>query len=590
MSQTTSHYYVLFIAPYPGLAQVVREVAPNFPELSITVHEGDLSAGVYAALSSIDANFDVVVSRGGTAQLLQDEFATPVVEVGISVADLYACLTEHNPTGRRTAIVGFDNALEPLKDVVEFSDFDLDILTVSFEDELPLVLEKIAHQNYDVVLCDTFSLPRCKEMGLNAYLLSSGPQSVSAALGHALEFCEREHDLLSRNRMLWSLIAAQDANFAIFGQDQRLTYCNISHRREELVAFMRDHLASRQDERLVFERGHHIYRLHKVPVESDGESFTAFAIMRSSAPSSGLHSGIDRQNCDDVQKDYRKSVYCHTQANTTLAAPLVRAIGSERPVLLEGKPSTGKVRIAQLIYLSGKWTSRPFVTIDCHLVTDKSWGYLTSSTNSPLYGTELTLFFNSIECLGNERLRRLLDILRRSGVVRRDHLIVSISDPTAIDSETMDMLYDCLHFHQLNVPALSQRPDLEQAIILFLNTEASSADAVRPTVTDEAIEVLTHHDWPGNYAEFTLVMQRCIDMAQGGRITASVARRAIKTHAAVSVGATSSSQQDFNLMRPLHEIQKDIVSRVIDSCGGNQTEAARTLGISRTTIWRITKD
>ena len=86
---TPARYHVLFIAPYPELAEVVAKIAPGFPDLDVTIHEGDLSKGLAAALTSMDVSYDVVISRGGTAQLLEDEVALPVVEVGLSPSDLF---------------------------------------------------------------------------------------------------------------------------------------------------------------------------------------------------------------------------------------------------------------------------------------------------------------------------------------------------------------------------------------------------------------------------------------------------------------------------------------------------------------------
>ena len=56
-------------------------------------------------------------------------------------------------------------------------------------------------------------------------------------------------------------------------------------------------------------------------------------------------------------------------------------------------------------------------------------------------------------------------------------------------------------------------------------------------------------------------------------------------------GRTDSADAgSISLMRPLHDIERDIVKATIERCHGNQTEAARILQVSRTTIWRLLKD
>lgn len=590
MPTLTPRYRALFIAPYPELEPVVRDAARDFPELDVTIHEGDLSAGLAAALGSMDADYDVVVSRGGTAQLLEDEFSIPVFEVSVSPADLYQCLLAHNPNGRRTAIVGFENVLRPLKDVASFSDFDLDIHGVTFEDELPLVLGAVRDGGYEVVLCDTFSLPRCREMGLNAYLLSSGRESVSTAFGEALAFCQHAHELLSRNRMLWNLVSTQDTSFAVFGADGRLTYCNLEQRREELTEFMRGHLEGRREERLVVQRGQHLYRIHKVPVESDGEPYLAFGITRSRMPSARAQVGIRRENRDEVYGRYHASVFCQTHAGDVLAEGMLHAIRSGRPIVLEGEPGSGKGPAADLIYLTSGWDTHPFVKVDCPLVTDRSWAYLMGSPNSPLFAEEATLCFGSVQAMGESRLRELLDMLERSGALRRDHLIVTLSGDVDLDAGAMELLHEHLHFFDLQMPPLRERKDLASAVGLYLNAEARATGTPRPLVTDEGAAVLASYGWPGNYAELATVLQRCMTRADDGRITAEVARSAIGgTKRAAAPSSTGENDLGVDLMRPLRDIERDVVKAAVERCDGNQTEAARVLGVSRTTIWRLLK-
>lgn len=579
------HYSVLFIAPYPALAEQAKLVAPQYPELSVTVHEGDLSQGLASALGSMDANFDVIISRGGTAQLLEDEFALPVVEVGISVSDLYECLVAHNPSGDRTAVVGFENAISPLREVANFSDFSLDLFGVTFEDELPLVLQTVMEESYPVVLCDTFSLPKCRELGLNAFLLESNGPSVSAAFDEALKFCQRSHELLSKNRMLWNLVRTQDARFAVFSTDGKITYSNLEESRDDLVAFMRTHVMGRLEERLVLQRGRRMFSIHKVPVESDGERFSAFSVISSNAPSSAAHVGIERTNRAEVEAFYKGSAFHRTRASEGLTQLVAGVRGSSKPLLLMGEPCSGKAQVAQLLYLTSPWNTKPYVTVNCPLVTEKSWAYLTDSPNSPLYSGECTVFFNSLQSLGESRTLRLLDIVKRTGMAERDHLIVSLESTDDLAPKLVELLYENLRFSTVRVPGLRERSDLGRAITLLLNSICEEKGTPRPVLTDEALGLLEHHPWPGNYEELNLVLQQCVAEAAEGSVDAATVRSILGKQAGAP--GSGASPAGIDIMRPLREVEKDIVCEVVERCGGNQTEAARVLGVSRTTIWRL---
>ena len=164
-------YRVLLIAPYSGLAKIATDIAPDFPEMDLIIHEGDLHEGLKAALGAFDSDFDAIVSRGGTAQILEDEVSLPVFEIEVSGADLLGSLALHNPLGRRTAVIGFSNTLDSVSQVADFSDFDLDVFSVNFEDELPLVLQEVTESGYEVIFCDNFAVEKCHELGIESYIL-----------------------------------------------------------------------------------------------------------------------------------------------------------------------------------------------------------------------------------------------------------------------------------------------------------------------------------------------------------------------------------------------------------------------------------
>lgn len=586
-------FRALLISPYHDLVDVAREVAPDYPELEVTVHEGNLSKGLAAALGSIDSDFDVVISRGGTAQMLEDELSLPVIEIDVSATDLLEALARHNPQGRRTAVIGFSNALRAVSEVADFSDFDLDVYGVSFEDELPIVLEDVASGDYEVILCDSFSRDACAERGMTAHLLSSGARSVSDALRRALDLCQQTREVRTQNHVLWQLIRSLPPRVALFSGSGRLVYTNLTERRPELLGYLREHLGGEKDEHLALQRGRRTYRISKSTFEQDGEAYLSFSIMTSSAPSNESLAGIERRNRDAVERSYHESVFHAVGAGEELSAQISGALRAGRPIALEGEVGTGKARIAELVYLTGPWASRPLVTIDCPLLTDRSWGYLMDSPNSPLYGSGETLWVKAVHALDDDAARRLVDVMRQTGICERDRVIVSANDSEdATEGSVISLFVEYLRCHVLTAPPLRRRRDLRRAIGLFLDSEARHAGTVPPLVTDEAMDLLLGHPWPRNYIELRQVLQRASATTEEGVMRARDVREALDREGATRFSSldTPSETSSIDLLRPLREIERDIVRMVVEKYGGNQTEAARTLGVSRTTIWRILKD
>lgn len=173
---------VLAVAPYPGLATVLEGVTPDYPDIDLTIHVGDLESGLAVAHTSFSQNFDAVISRGGTAQILEEELSVPVVEIELSTGDVLR-QTRGIPTeGPRLAAVGFGNTFTKLVRASDLLPRPIDVRTVDFADEVPIALDELAASGHETFLCDNFSYESARERGLDARLLVSGPESVRQAL------------------------------------------------------------------------------------------------------------------------------------------------------------------------------------------------------------------------------------------------------------------------------------------------------------------------------------------------------------------------------------------------------------------------
>ena len=84
----TAPVHALTVAPYPGMGIILSQVADTMPGISLDVREGDLEEAIHLVNLLDQEQYDVIISRGGTAKMLQDYTSLPVVEVKISVYDM----------------------------------------------------------------------------------------------------------------------------------------------------------------------------------------------------------------------------------------------------------------------------------------------------------------------------------------------------------------------------------------------------------------------------------------------------------------------------------------------------------------------
>ena len=104
--------------------------------------------------------------------------------------------------------------------------------------------------------------------------------------------------------------------------------------------------------------------------------------------------------------------------------------------------------------------------------------------------------------------------------------------------------------------------------------------------------LLQGFQWPHNYTQFRRVLGELAVTAPGQAIPAESVRQLLRKER--HVGAFSLRAENaavpLDLGRTMEEINQDIAHRVLEETGGNQTAAAKRLGISRTTLWRLLKD
>ena len=103
---------ILVIAPYEGLADAVSAIAHERQDVEITVEVGDLDKGKKIAMGLAHSNYDIILSRGGTAELIRSAVDLPVAEISISGYDILRTIKLAQNYSGKFAIAGFSPITE----------------------------------------------------------------------------------------------------------------------------------------------------------------------------------------------------------------------------------------------------------------------------------------------------------------------------------------------------------------------------------------------------------------------------------------------------------------------------------------------
>ena len=170
----TQKIKILGIAPYEGMKSIMQKLAGERRDIELDVFVGDLNKGVEIARQNYRSNYDVIVSRGGTAELIGRSTHTPVIEVTLSVYDILRAMKLAENYADRYAIVGFPAITGSAHLLCDLLQYKIDIFTIHNQNEVQATLKELKRKGYRMVLCDMIANTIAKQIGLNAILITSG--------------------------------------------------------------------------------------------------------------------------------------------------------------------------------------------------------------------------------------------------------------------------------------------------------------------------------------------------------------------------------------------------------------------------------
>ena len=202
----------------------------NARPASLTISVGDLAKGLELAQKGFHANFDVIISRGGTARLLKQSVSLPVIEIGTTVYDVLCTLQRANIHEGRVAIVGYSNITQDMGILRTLLPYQLDVFTIQSSSQAVTTLQYLRREEYASVLCDMVTYTAAKEMDVNAFLITSSAESIRAASTRLFFSCSANRQLRSENQFLRQLLHKRTSQTVVFTRAGKLVFSHAGGR------------------------------------------------------------------------------------------------------------------------------------------------------------------------------------------------------------------------------------------------------------------------------------------------------------------------------------------------------------------------
>lgn len=287
------------------------------------------------------------------------------------------------------------------------------------------------------------------------------------------------------------------------------------------------------------------------------------------------------------------------------------AISEASTILLEGENGVGKDLIAKTLHYQSLRASEPFIAINCAaipetLLESELFGYekgaFTDARAQKRGIFELadkgTLFLDEIGEIPLILQAKLLRVLeeqsfRRLGGLRDINLDLRVIAATnknlreaVKEGAFRQDLYFRLNVIHITIPPLRERPeDIAALANFFVQHYNRKFKRQMEGISPEAMRMLLAHDWPGNVRELRNAIERAMILEDSNFITpASLPRSISRVEASAAAPAAAAPVPFPDAGLSLEENERRLIAAALDKTGGNQTQAARLLRITRDTL------
>jgi propionate catabolism operon transcriptional regulator len=592
---------------------------------------------------------DVFIAAGANGAYLRDRAQVPVAFVTGTASDVLRALTEARKLSRRVGIVSHGSPLGGVVEFAALHELDLEQRAYETPEEAREAIGDLAARGIEVIVGSGQVCDLADRAGLRSVFLFS-TDSVRDAIERALSIAGAIRAQEARRDRLANVLSHVEEAIAAVDMEERIEWVNPALERvlgvtaldvlgKKLSAVSPDLSLARVLEtgcaelEEVQKLGNRTLVVNRSPVRTHGVQTGAVITCQDSRTILRMDRGIRSQHRPRrfVARYQLGAIIGASPAMERVRGLADRYSRTDATVLVTGETGTGKEVVAQGIHNASTRRDRPFVAMNCAafpetLLESELFGYEEGAFTGSRRGGRPglfeaahtgTIFLDEVGDVPLSLQTRLLRVLQERQVIR-----LGSNDPTPVDVRVIaatnrDLrravadgdfradLYYRLNILPLHLPPLRERMDdveLLAADLLHRALLRIGAAGLQARLLALLAPHLRRYAWPGNVRELENVIERVAvfyadrDTAARMRdeelelilpeLSAGAAPPDAPAPSAPSApsAAPAPAPPSFRASRDAHD--KDVIRRVLEECGGNQTEAARRLGIGRSTLWR----
>ncbi|MBT2757416.1 PrpR N-terminal domain-containing protein [Mesobacillus foraminis] len=556
---------VLFIAPYPALTVLAEECGREVEDMEIDVKVANLEAAIPLAQSAEQDGYDVIISRGGTARLMEEETSLPIIDVHVSGYDMLRVLTLANDFPGNKAIVGFSNITLGAKTITDILDFPTEVFTVEVAEEVEPLVRRLKEEGFHVIMGDVVTVNAADRHGLEGILIQSGREAIFDAFDRVRTTYTFNQKTRNEIELLKAVLAETSPDFIVFNSGGEIVLEQWKAVSPEGIETWKlaDNLGTGPLAPMMLESANGAplkAAPKKINVRNEEYHLLSFT---------KLEGGLERAAAKLEAVRQLPMLICESTAMKECISRVEANLSKSRWMLI-GEKGTGKRQLARYIHYAKQQGKGLFAEMAAGDFIDGSPG---------MEGEIQTLYIHGTEGLNHGGTAKLLE---KAGALKGIDLIISLEKEASI-------LHSLLYAEEtarIYLPPLRNRVQDIRTLAAYFIADSHQQRGTSPIkIKEEAVGLLEAYAWPGNVAELKVLVQDAAGLEKGYVL----GKEKIETLLKDKTPASGMVPGVF-LQGSLEEIEKRIILAVLEQEDGNQTRVAKRLGMNRSTLWRKLKD
>lgn len=637
---------IALLAPYPELADLSRDVTRQLGIDAEVLLAPEVPTAVETARWLCRRNIQVIIARGVAAWAIRgSELQVPVIDLPVTGFDLLRGLGEARALGGPIGIAELPPIIRSAEAMEDYTGIPLIKYALPDYGHMQKGIEWLHQQGVRTVMGRIVASTLAAQYGMRAVTLTTSREAVAQALEEAHRVVQVRKAERARAEQLRTILDfSYEGIVAIDGQGIITVFNPVA---ERIMGVRRGQVVGRPaaevipNTRLpeVLHSGQaeleEIQDLdgvkivtNRVPISVDGHIQGVVATFQEVKHLQSMEQNVRRKLASrgHVARYSFEDILGDSEAISAAIDRARRFAAVDSTVLILGETGTGKELFAHAIHRESRRRQGPFVAVNCaalpeNLLESELFGYAEGAFTGARKGGKAglfelahggTIYLDEIPEMTARLQSELLRVLEQHEVTRLGDDKVIPVDVRVIASSNQDLatlvarqafrqdLYYRLNVLRFELPPLRDRgEDISLLAEAFL-AEFTQRYCGRPaTLAPDAKRLLCARSWPGNVRQLRNAMERVAVACTKPVVDAQALASILDTpdHAPAPSSPVPSSpvpSSPVPLGLPdtplvLEEWEREAIRRALAQSGGNKNEAARILGIGRTTLWRKLK-